>query len=95
MQPKDHSEEQELTTLVHVPTEGEAVPIVEALMAAGISATMTGGFTAGFIAEAPGDISIKIFEKDLVEAKKIMRKFESDNESIDWSKIDVGKPDDA
>lgn len=93
MQPNDHSQDEELTTLIHVPTEGEAAPLVEALMAAGISATMTGGFTAGFIAEAPGDISIKIFEKDLAEAKKILSKFESENESIDWSKIDVGKPE--
>lgn len=93
MQPTNNPDE--LTTLAHVPTEAEAVPIVEALSAAGIAATMTGGFTAGFIAEAPGDISIQVFEKDRAEAEKIIRQFEQENEEIDWSQVDVGKPEDT
>jgi hypothetical protein len=95
MNPVDDAESEELTTLAHVPTESEAAPIVEALIEAGITATMTGGFTAGFIAEAPGDISIKIFEKDRAQAEKVVRQFERENESIDWSQVDVGNPEDS
>lgn len=93
MQPTDNPEE--LTTLVHFPSETEAAPIVEALVAAGIPATMTGGFTAGFIAEAPGDISINVFARDRAKAKQVLRQFALENESIDWSQIDVGEPEDT
>ena len=85
---------EELTSLIHVPTESEAAPIVEALKAAGISATMTGGFTAGFIAEAPGDISIQIFKRDEAAAAEVLRQFKADNASIDWDQVDVGEPED-
>ena len=85
---------EELTSLVHVPTEAEAAPIVDALKAAGISATMTGGFTAGFIAEAPGDISIQIFKRDEAAASEILKDFKADNAAIDWDQVDVGEPED-
>jgi hypothetical protein len=92
MSPNESPEE--LTSLIHVPTESEAAPIVEALKAAGISATMTGGFTAGFIAEAPGDISIQIFKRDEAAAAEVLRQFKADNASIDWDQVDVGEPED-
>ncbi|MDE0936913.1 MAG: hypothetical protein OSA89_13425 [Mariniblastus sp.] len=92
MSPNENPEE--LTSLIHVPTESEAAPIVEALKAAGISATMTGGFTAGFIAEAPGDISIQIFKRDEAAAAEVLRQFKADNASIDWDQVDVGEPED-
>jgi hypothetical protein len=93
MQPA-HNPEEQTTTLAHVPTEGEAATIIEALKAAGITATMTGGFTAGFIAEAPGDISINVFEQDREKAEQVIRQLEQANESIDWNQVDVGKPED-
>lgn len=93
MQPA-HNPEEQTTTLAHVPTEGEAATIVEALKAAGIVATMTGGFTAGFIAEAPGDISINVFVQDREKAEKVIRQFEQENETINWSQVDVGEPED-
>jgi len=83
---------QVLTIVARVLNEAEAQPIVAALKEANIPATMTGGFTAGFIAEAPGDIQIKVFEEHLKAAKKILDQFEIDNEEIDWDKVDVGKP---
>ncbi len=92
MQPND--DQDDLITLAHVPTEGEAATMVEALKAAGIAATMTGGFTAGFIAEAPGDISVNVFEKDRAAAEAVIREFELKNEAIDWNQIDVGEPED-
>ncbi|MFT5300030.1 MAG: hypothetical protein ACI814_000804 [Mariniblastus sp.] len=82
-----------LITLVSFPTEAEAVPVVEALQAAGISATMTGGFTAGFIAEAPGMVAVKVFEKDRETSEEVLRQFGLENEAIDWSKVDVGDPE--
>ena len=92
MSPNESSEE--LTSLIHVPTETEAAPIVDALKEAGITATMTGGFTAGFIAEAPVDISIQIFKRDEAAATEILKKFKADNAAIDWDKVDVGEPED-
>lgn len=92
MPPNENSEK--LTSLIHVPTETEAAPIVEALKEAGISATMTGGFTAGFLAEAPGDISIQIFKRDGTAANEVLKKFKADNASIDWDQVDVGEPED-
>jgi hypothetical protein len=84
-----------LITLTSVPTETDAAPIVATLTEHGISASMTGGFTAGFIAEAPGDIQIKIFEEDVKRAKEILREFHRENESIDWSQVDVGETEDT
>jgi 3-isopropylmalate dehydratase small subunit len=92
MPPNENSEK--LSSLIHVPTETEAAPIVEALKEAGISAIMTGSFTAGFLAEAPGDISIQIFKRDSAAANKVLKKFKADNASIDWDQVDVGEPED-
>ena len=78
-----------------MPTEADAAPIVATLTEHGISASMTGGFTATFIAEAPGDIQIKIFEEDVARAKDILREFHRENESIDWSQVDVGEAEDT
>lgn len=80
-----------LAILIRVPSEIEAAPIVSALKAEGLSATMTGGFTAGFIAEAPGDVQVKVLESDLPKAQAVLEKFKAENDRIDWSQIDVGK----
>ncbi len=82
----------QLVTLASVPKEADAAPIVAALKSAGISATMTGGFTAGFIAEAPGEIAIKVFSVDEKAARKVMEKFDLENDAIDWDQVDVGDP---
>ena len=83
----------QLIKLASVPSEADAAPIIAALKEDGIPATMTGGFTAGFIAEAPGDIQINILEKDLEKAAKVLRRFESENDAIDWNQVDVGEPE--
>ncbi len=85
---------EKLTILIRVPSEIEAAPIVAALESQGISSTVTGGFTAGFIAEAPGDVQIKILEKDRKIAQKVLRQFQADNQKINWDQVDVGKADD-
>ncbi|MFK7768053.1 MAG: DUF2007 domain-containing protein [Mariniblastus sp.] len=91
---KDGSGMDQLIIIARVQSEIEATPIVAALSEEGIVATATGGFTAGFIAEAPGDIQIKIFEKDRELASKILSRIGAEGISIDWSKVDVGDPED-
>ena len=88
------NEPQEQVVLARVLNEMDAQPIVAALDAAKIPATMTGGFTAGFIAEAPGDIQIRVFQHDLDAANKILEQFEIDTDEIDWNQVDVGDPKD-
>jgi hypothetical protein len=80
--------------LVSVRNEIEAVGIVTALAARGISASTTGGFTAGFRAEAPGYIQVIVKEADLDQARQALAEIRKEREEIDWSQIDVGEPDD-
>ena len=57
--------------LTSVVTDVEAVVIVGALAARGIQAHTTGGYTAGFRAEAPGYVQILVKNKDLDRARPI------------------------
>ena len=86
------TENKELVVLTEVVNEIEAAPIVAALKEAGLDSTMTGSFTAGFLAEAPGYIQINVFVTDAEKAKKILAKFETENQKIDWDTVDVGDP---
>lgn len=81
--------------LVSVPTEFEASAIVAALAEQGIEATMTGGFTAGFLAEAPGDVAVAVKQEDLEKAKIALVNIHKENENIDWDNVDVGEPEDT
>ena len=54
------------------PTETEATMLVTVLADEGIKAVATGGFTAGFRAEAPGWVSVQTLESDAVRAKEII-----------------------
>ena len=56
-------------TLVSVPNEFEAAMIVSALAARDIDASTAGSFTAGFRAEAPGDVEVVVRQRDLERAK--------------------------
>jgi hypothetical protein len=80
--------------LLSVATEAEAVGIVTALAEYGIEASTTGGFTAGFKAEAPGSVQILVRRADLERAKQTLAEICKDEGNIDWSKIDVGQPED-
>lgn len=84
----------EPTILTRVPTELEASSIVEQLKQQGIRVTMTGGFTAAFMAEAPGDVQLVVRKADYEKAVELLQQIETDNEDIDWSQIDVGEPED-
>ena len=73
----------------------ESAAIVAALRAEGIETVTTGEFTAGFLAEAPGNVQIVVKSCDLARAQELLQRFKEDSSSIDWSKIDVGEPEDT
>lgn len=81
--------------LVTVPTDIEAGALITALAAYGVEANSTGGYTAGFRAEAPGSVQIWVRRQDLEKARAALEKIDQSSEEIDWSQVDVGKPDDA
>jgi len=82
-----------LVKLAAFPTEVGAAPVVSALEEAGISAIATGGFTAEFMAEAPGEVQVLVAERDLSKAKEILNVLREEMDHIDWSQVDVGQPE--
>ena len=82
----------ELTTAANVM---ESAAIVAALKAEGIETVTTGEFTAGFLAEAPGNVQIVVKSCDLARAQELLQRFKEDDSPIDWSQIDVGEPEDT
>ena len=81
--------------LTRVPSDIEAAAIVTALAARGIEASTTGGYTAGFRAEAPGDVNVIVRNEQLDHARRVLAEFEQDQTDVDWSQVDVGEPDDS
>jgi hypothetical protein len=63
--------------VARVPTEFEAAVIVSALEAAGIKAMAVGGPTAGFRAEAPGDVAVVVPENEAEQAEVVLVEFRS------------------
>lgn len=59
--------------LATVATEFEAALMVNALEARGIAARSAGALTAGFRAEAPGRVQVLVRERDLAEARDILK----------------------
>ncbi|HEV3302227.1 MAG TPA: DUF2007 domain-containing protein [Planctomycetaceae bacterium] len=86
-------DDENLSKLTTVPGEYEATAIVSALEAEGIRATVVGGFTAGFRAEAPGGASVMVLEADLPRAKEILAQLRKQGAGIDWSQVDLGEPE--
>lgn len=80
--------------LTSVPTEAQAMIIVGALKEEGINCTATGGYTSGFKAEAPGWVQVMVSEADLPVARNTLQRLRKENAEIDWSKVDVGLPED-
>ena len=79
--------------LLSAANEVEAAGIVTALAEYDIEASVTGGFTSGLKAEAPGDIQILVRRSDLDRAKLALAEIRQDQGKIDWSTIDVGQPE--
>jgi hypothetical protein len=79
--------------LVSVASEIQAAGVVSALAEYDIQASVTGGFTSGFKAEAPGGVQIVVRQSDLDRAKAALAEIRADEGKIDWSTIDVGEPE--
>lgn len=58
--------------LAAVTTEAEASLIAGMLEEHGIEATVTGGYTSGFKAEAPGDVQVSVRRSDLENARGVL-----------------------
>jgi hypothetical protein len=84
----------QLERLTSVRNEMEAGIIVGALDAEGIKSAMSGVYTAGFRAEAPGWVEVLVTEADLARAQTILEQVRSERTDIDWSQVDVGEPED-
>lgn len=86
-----------LVLLTSVPTEMQASIITSSLENEGVRAVANGGFTAGFIAEAPGWVRILVAEQDLERAKVLLETISDDgiDGEIDWSQVDVGEPEET
>ncbi len=79
--------------LSSVRTDVEAAAMVGALAERGIEASTTGGYTAGFRAEAPGFVNVIVKRKDLDRARQALADIEQNRPDVDWSQVDVGEPD--
>jgi hypothetical protein len=88
-------DDEDLKTLTTVTNDFEGSAIVSALEAEGIRARAVGGYTAGFRAEAPGSVSVIVAEADLERAKKVLDELRRHGAEVDWSQVDVDKPEDV
>ena len=75
--------------LVVVPNDIQAAAIVNALADRGIQATVTGSYTSGFRAEAPGWVSVVVRRMDLDLARQTLGELKPGTSDLAWSKIDV------
>lgn len=87
--PKDNEnlDHAKLVEVAKRPTESEAMILVAVLADEGIKSVATGGFTAGFVAEAPGWVSVQTLEDDAIRAKEILAELKQQPQQ--WSDEDV------
>jgi hypothetical protein len=88
------TDDENLARLTSVRNEMEAGIIIGALEQEGIKATMSGVYTAGFRAEAPGWVEVLVAEDDLTQAQAILQRVQNDHSDVDWANVDVGEPED-
>ncbi|QDS97769.1 putative signal transducing protein [Adhaeretor mobilis] len=79
---------QQLVALCEANDEFEARMIVAMLADHGIEATTTGEFTAGFRAEAPGEVRVHIYAADLPVAQDLLNKARSQSDSAEDTELD-------
>jgi hypothetical protein len=82
------------SVLLSVNNEVEAASIVAALGRYGVEASTSGDFAAGLWARIPGNVEILVRSADLEPARRALAEIRADDEVIDWSKVDVGQPED-
>ena len=83
-------ESNSLVVLTRVPTEAEASLIVQCLTSQNIAAQAVGGFTSGFRAEAPGDVSVLVRNEDLERALTALTMARQDHSSEQSTLHDEG-----
>jgi hypothetical protein len=82
----ENLDDAKLVTVAERPSEGGAAVLVAVLQDAGIRAVATGGFTAGFRAEAPGWVRVQTLERDAERARKILAEIKMERpEALDES----------
>ncbi|MAT70949.1 MAG: hypothetical protein CMJ58_15665 [Planctomycetaceae bacterium] len=69
---------QELVVVKSVRDEMEAAMVVALLERIGVDAVADGGFTAGFRAEAPGEVAIRVRREDEAAARQALDGAEPD-----------------
>ena len=73
-----HDSDNNPETLISVPNDLEAAMIVSVLAAHDVDATTSGGFTAGFRAEAPGEVQVLVRHRDLSKAREALWELDSE-----------------
>lgn len=66
----------------------EAAALVALLQDHGIMATTTGGYTAGFRAEAPGMVHVMVRSRDLSRARQVWAEIKTRPAEVDWPQVD-------
>jgi hypothetical protein len=69
--------------LLSVPNEIEAAAIVTALASYDIEAFAAGGYTAGFRAEAPGNVTVLVKHADLERAQQALAELRQGPTNVD------------
>ena len=86
--PSTDLDQANLVTVAHRQCEASASVLVSVLRDEGIRAVATGGYTAGFRAEAPGVVRVLTFESDAEQAKRIVNEIESVIRASDEDVVD-------
>jgi len=81
--------EENFEVVVSVPSEVEAAAIVSVLAEQGIAAKATGGLTAGFRAEAPGEVEVLVADVDMSRATEILEEFHAEPTTSDDTSVPV------
>jgi len=76
--PASDLDQANLVTVVKRQCEASASVLVSVLQEEGIRAVATGGYTAGFRAEAPGVVRVLTFEADAERARDIISEIEAE-----------------
>lgn len=71
----------------------EAAPIVAALDRAGIKAVTGNAASATVMPEAMGEVEILVANHDAPRALTLIELIEEHGADVDWSKVDVGEPE--
>ena len=87
------SEADDLVQLTTTVTSVEAAAIISALDRAGIKAVMGNLNSAAMIPEAM-EVEVLVAQHDMPRATTLLRLLEEHGEEIDWSQVDVGRPED-